>query len=282
MYASQNCRTSFSENNLTKQDLKHYVGLIIVENKTVDRMTILSDYFQEQNRIQAKRNDDQSPEEYFEKNPNKTRDEIKKNVKECTNFCPTIIGCLIKLFHSKNILDFSSGWGDRLVGAMLFDRKIKRYVGIDPNKKLHTGYKNMIKLYLPKHSHSKYEMICGCAEDELETINEKFDLVCTSPPYFDLEVYDENDENQSVKRFPEFENWYNNFLLKCINLSGDKLLKGGMLAININDFGKYNIVDRLINDMNKNIELKFNGIIYFGNPKCKTQIYQPILMWEKK
>ena len=106
-----------------------------------------------------------------------------------------------------------------------------------------------------------------------------FDLICTSPPYFDLEKYSD-DKNQSIKRYPDFETWYNKFLLNCLNQCIKKLNHTGILAININDFGDYKIVDRLINDMKKD-EVEFKGIIYFGNPKCKTQIYQPILIWCK-
>ena len=53
--ASKQHRVSFTEKNMTKQDLRHFSGLIIVENKTIHRMAILSDYFQEQHRMMAKR-----------------------------------------------------------------------------------------------------------------------------------------------------------------------------------------------------------------------------------
>jgi len=53
--ASKQHRVSFTEKNMTKQDLRHFSGLIIVENKTIHRMAILSDYFQEQHRMMSKR-----------------------------------------------------------------------------------------------------------------------------------------------------------------------------------------------------------------------------------
>ena len=46
--------------------------------------------------------------------------------------------------------------------------------------------------------------------------------------------------------------------------------------ININNFKGINIIDKLKED----IKIKFNGIIYYGNHKCRTTIYQPILIWE--
>lgn len=279
---SERHRVSFTERNNTGQDLKHFTGLIIVENKTIQRMAILTDYFQEQHRIMAKRSDqNQTPLEYWENNQSSTRKQIQRNVKECTTFCPTIMSSLIKTFRPKYILDFSAGWGDRLIGAMCHDQKIKGYIGIDPNNSLHTGYRNMIRSYLPKHSHAKYTMIHGCAEDTIANIDQTFDLICTSPPYFNLEIYCD-DSTQSIQKYPKFEDWYQKFLLHSIVLSISKLEKGGILAININDFAEYKIIDKLISDLNKDNRVVFKGIIYFGNPKCKTQIYQPILTWERK
>ena len=270
-------RVSYTTNNITNQNLDNFYGLIIVENKTTVRLQQLSDYFQEQHRINARRYDDQTPLEYWNSNKTASRDEVRKNVKECTTFCGTIICAVIKLFKSKKILDFCAGWGDRLIGTMTYDDKIKSYYGIDPNKKLHTGYKNMIKSFLPKSSYNKYSMINGCAEDVINSLNETFDLIITSPPYYDLEIYSD-DKNQSINRYSSFEEWYNKFLLSSLYQSIEKLDENGVLAININNTRTNNIMDKLIKDIKK---VKFLGIIYFGNPKCKTCIYQPILLWQK-
>lgn len=278
---SKSHRTSFTPHNITNKELKHFSGLIIVENKTIKRLGQISDYFQEQHRIIAKRYDEEkSPLQYWQDNSELSRNEVSKNVKECTNFCGTIICVFIKMYKSKRILDFSSGWGDRLFGVMTYDDKIKYYCGIDPNKSLQTGYKNMIKTFIPKSSHKKYEMITACAEDTINNLNEEFDLVFTSPPYFDLEKYS-NDNNQSITRYPDFEDWYKNFLLNSMIQAFDKLVDHGIMAININNTKDYNIIDKLIEDMNKLPFIKFNGIIYYGNPKIRSYIYQPVLVWEK-
>lgn len=278
---SKSHRTSFSPHNITNQELQHFNGLIIVENKTIKRLGQVSDYFQEQNRITAKRYDQgQTPLEYWKDNKELSRQDISKNVKECTTFCGTIICVFIRMFKAKKILDFSSGWGDRLFATMTYDDKIKHYYGIDPNKSLQTGYKNMIKTFIPKSSHQKYNIICGCAEDTIQHLDEEFDMIFTSPPYFDLEKYSD-DSNQSIKKYPKFEDWYTKFLLNSMIQAFDKLIDHGIMAININNTKEYNIIDRLITDMNKLPYVKFNGIIYYGNPKCKSYIYQPILVWEK-
>ena len=49
-------RVSFTDKNLSNQTLPHFFGMVIVENITIKRLNY-SDYFQEQNRIIAKRFD---------------------------------------------------------------------------------------------------------------------------------------------------------------------------------------------------------------------------------
>jgi DNA modification methylase len=53
-----------------------------------------------------------------------------------------------------------------------------------------------------------------------------YDLVLTSPPYFDLEVYSQ-EATQSVKRFPTWQQWVDGFLepmirecLRCLKPEG--------------------------------------------------------------
>lgn len=273
-------RIGYTSNNITNQELPYFYGLIILENKSKIRVGKLSDFFQEQHRMDAKRYDEEySPYQYWENNKEKNLSRKDIKVKECTGFPATIMCAIIKLFKPKHILDFSSGWGDRLIGTMTFDTSIKTYTGIDPNKVLHKGYKKMLKYLLPKSSHNKYQMINGCAEETIKTLNQNFDLVFTSPPYFDIESYS-NHKDQSIQKFQTFEKWYQHFLLESVKQSVDKLESNGILAININNTKDYNIIDKLIEDV-KNLEImEFLGIIYFGNPKCKTTIYQPILIWK--
>lgn len=275
-------RTSFTEKNISKQDLQHFIGLIIVENVTIKRLGLVSDYFQEQNKIIARRYDEElSPYEYWLQHPNMTRDEISMNVKEVTNFCGTILCKLIKIYRPKHILDFCSGWGDRLFASIVCNNKIKSFYGIDPNESLQDGYKEMIDMFVSGSDKRKYNMICGCAEKEIRKLNQTFDLIFTSPPYFDLEVYSSN-SSQSIGQYPAFDNWYENFLMKCILDSIDKLNDYGILAININNTKDHNIVDRLIHDVtSRSDKVVFDGIIYYGDPKNENYIYQPILVWRR-
>jgi len=208
---------------------------------------LLSDFFQEHVRICARRNDDISPLEYWEKNVEKItkeieskveqRDFIRQNVKECTQFHPEIMTAMIKFFHAKKILDFCAGWGDRLAACISMDDVIQKYTGIDANWSLFKGYEQMIKEYLPKHSRHKYEMIQGDCIDILPKLNDMYDFIFTCPPYFDKEFYTDgktdNDE-QSILKYTE--NWLKDFLINAIGLAYSLLAKNGHIIIAISGF----------------------------------------------
>lgn len=268
------------------QGLPDCLGLISFKNSTSKRYANIAEYFQEHVRIDAKRYDQyMSPFQYWQENqevlckssPRLQRQIISRKVKECTHFCPLILVRIVRMYRSKRILDFCSGWGDRLVGACLCDNFIQGYTGIDANPRLFTGYKNIIKNFVPKHSASKYTMLHGCAEDVIPVLKQEYDLVITSPPYFDLEEYS-SDQKQSTVRYKSFDVWYRRFLLISVQKSIEKLRESGVVAINVNNYKTHDIMERLIRDIRG---ASYKGKVYYGNHRCRTSIFQPILIWQK-
>ena len=77
-----------------------------------------------------------------------------------------------------NILDFSSGWGGRMVGALSLD---KNYIGIDPNIDLRKSYNDILETLKPFNK-SKVEMNFNYGE-EVDYSKLDYDFVFTSPPY---------------------------------------------------------------------------------------------------
>jgi hypothetical protein len=59
----------------------------------------------------------------------------------CSQFKPLIAKSMYDTFQAKRVLDFSAGWGDRLVGFLASGAE--SYVGIDPNSKLHEPYQKI-------------------------------------------------------------------------------------------------------------------------------------------
>ena len=106
---------------------------------------------------------------------------------------PAAAACAYKKNKATKVLDFTAGWGARLIAAMALDID---YTGIDANKALKPGYDKIIKTLSP-YSKSKVKMIFKKAET-VDISKLKYDFVFTSPPYEYLEVY-ENMENYEKK-----------------------------------------------------------------------------------
>jgi len=161
---------------------------------------------------------------------------------------------IYEITQARNILDFCGGWGDRLIGA-LSSQNVLSYTGIDPNSALHPKYEAVAKYY--KHN-KKTKFICSPAEDaELEP--NQFDVIFTSPPYFDLEIYS-YEETQSSSRYKNIDAWMNNFLFKVIDKCYMWLEADGRMLLNISDYrGKF-FCQKMI-DYAISIGFKFEGII---------------------
>lgn len=194
------------------------------------------------------------------------------------NFPPNIAKCLYNTFKSKRVLDFCSGYGGRLLGFWF--SSAEEYVGIDPNSLLVEPYKSIIE-ELEKKQKKKIKMIQGCAED----INYKelgmFDTIFTSPPYFTTEIYNSKEETQSSNRYPEFDDWLNNFLLKTIKKTTDQLLPNGHLIINIKDHKRYEIIKPMI-EFIKKLKLKnVTNIMFKQSKRWSNNKYEYIYVFQK-
>ena len=67
-----------------------------------------------------------------------------------------------------------------------------------------------------------------------ERYYDTFDMIFTSPPYFNVERYS-HDDNQSWVRYKDIDSWNNQFLQKTIDNLWPTLKSGGLLCINISD-----------------------------------------------
>jgi hypothetical protein len=156
----------------------------------------------------------------------------------CSQFKPNVAKSIYDMFKAENILDFSMGWGDRLAGFYASDYG-KHYVGIDPRKENHLIYKEQSEFY-EKHlgffeHERKSEFHCSPAEEfDFSQYDNHFDLVFTSPPYFNVERYS-YDDTQSWVRYKDIDDWNTEFLQKTLNNLWRSIKTGGYLLVNISD-----------------------------------------------
>ena len=248
---------------------KYYYDILITyNNDDYKNINILTDYFNEEERIKVKvKRSLISPYQYYQLNKtiinkkfNKTkypifkeriynmREYIYNNCKEATLFKITsgysTIKYLCKDLHlnikNLNILDPSSGWGDRLI--IFLSLNVKSYIGYDPNINLQKGYNEIIKTLGNKNQQLNYKINClgfeYCQDKEL------YDIIFTSPPYYDYEEYT-NDETQSYIKYNTLKEWKYNFFKTYITNCYNACKKKGLICIHISDNKDMHIVEYL-------------------------------------
>lgn len=169
-----------------------------------------------------------------------------------TNFKPMVAKCLYERYVPKGgvILDSSCGFGGRMLGA-LSSKNEYTYIGTEPCTET---YENLLKL--GKHIESvtgrkdSFRVLCRGSED-FNLNKEYFSFSFSSPPYFTLESYSD-EETQSTVKFPTLEQWIDGFVEPTIRNNYDMLKTGSHYAVNIADF---NLGSKRIEFVDKWIEL---------------------------
>lgn len=148
-----------------------------------------------------------------------------------SNFRPAAAKAIYDHFHPGLVLDFSAGWGGRLLGAMASDIP---YVGIDPHSLAVAGNRQMHRVIEQVTGRSyTVTLVQACAEDVLGRGLYRPDLIFTSPPYFDAEKYSD-EPTQSYLRYPQQDQWFTEFLGVCLQGSYADLAPNGHLVLNVN------------------------------------------------
>ena len=152
-----------------------------------------------------------------------------------------------------NIYDPSMGWGGRLLGALsVNDGWDIHYVGTDPNsdhdtdsgrRKYHEfadffneNVRNSGSLFAKSHTYETFKLgseVIG-EDKNFKKYKGKLDLVFTSPPYFNKEVYSA-DEAQSCHKFSSYDSWRDGFLRPTLTTAVEYLRRDRYLLWNIAD-----------------------------------------------
>ncbi len=210
------------------------------------------------------------------------------------NFKPIIAKFIYNEYCSVNgrVLDPCAGYSGRLAGCIASNRNLF-YHGIDPNGLTAVGNMKMASYFSTQYDilgeriyKYDFRFDIGMAEKVMPTIMEKYDLVFTSPPYFNIEIYSE-DKNQSCNKYKEYKQWLNSFLYKIVNESYRLLKDDGRMILNVKNIDKYKIADDLCLYCERDWELEE---IYhmrlsnneFNRKGVKMHHTEPIFVFKKK
>lgn len=155
------------------------------------------------------------------------------------NFRPVVARSIINHFSRAGdvVLDFSAGYGGRLLACLTLDRV---YVGIDPARRQVFGLERMSRDF-QSDSLTQTEIIRGCAEDILPSMERgTVDLVFSSPPYFNLEIYS-NERTQSSYRYRTYDEWRSCFLEVIITQARRVLRQRGFFVINVSARNRHSL-----------------------------------------
>jgi len=145
------------------------------------------------------------------------------------NFQPTVAATIYERFGGTNgvVYDPCAGWGGRMLGAR--KASVKKYIACEPSSKTYRGLCQMRdELFADNFDVSLH---C-CGSEEFKLPSESVDLVFTSPPYFNLELY-ASEQSQSHVKFPDRDSWCEGFLKTTFENAYRALKPGKFMLINI-------------------------------------------------
>lgn len=212
---------------------------------------MLSDFFSAEQRMRCKKaSKEQSPFDYWNSLDSSERQRLSSlgtmAIDEhmypwvCNSFNPTFyVRTLRYLFDgtdlsSVDVLDPSSGWGDRLLGALAAG--VKSYVGFDPNPKLKDVYTNIVNTITaisPERPTKDVRVECATFHPDNEKLiqNQLFDIAFTSPPYYVLEEY-EGSENDKKMTYAQ---WMTKVYTPYLDMIVRHVKEGGWIVLYIED-----------------------------------------------
>ncbi len=168
------------------------------------------------------------------------------------------------------VFDPCAGWGGRLIGSLLVNRKDKvTYYGVDPEQRNQEAYRGLARratIWLEKEIAGPREahVFPSAFEDFIKTKRAKslmgtIDFAITSPPYFKAENYNPDNDKQSANRYLKYADWVDGFYRPLIHGVFDLLKPGGYFALNVADVAEAPRLERDAAELAKEIGFHWSG-----------------------
>lgn len=198
------------------------------------------------------------------------------------NFPPRVGKAIIMdLFNGHEdltVLDPCAGFSGRLI-ACAGSGLVKRYLGIDVSEKTCQGLVSSSEFVASVGCPMSIDIRNADCAKELNRIDEKFDLVITSPPFFNVEEY------VGVPTPSQYGLWVNDFLDPMIAGCSERLRSGGRMALYLEDDGKHEMRSDCSKIADSAGLVATNPITftmnYRASRKTKNNKNIDILTWEK-
>lgn len=208
-------------------------------------------------------------------------------VQAVSNFRPTAASAIYETFLPEGggkILDMSSGFGGRLLGAIRANHRVGEisYEGYDPSTPTFKGLLDLSKDY----GNGMDIKINHKGSEEISLVGD-CDFAFSSPPYYDTEKYT-NEPTQSYNKFPSKSLWLNEFMGQTFSNVHRALKKDCYMVINIANVPSYPNLESDIIELAKRC-----GFSYYGDMKLalsnstfkkgkSAYKYEPMFIFKRK
>lgn len=137
-------------------------------------------------------------------------------------FKPLIAMGVYCKYKPKSVLDFTMGWGGRLAGACALN--IPKYTGVDLNPDLEKPYEDMVSTLKPMTTTQIKLFFKDALKVDYSKID--YDLVLTSPPYYNIELYKGTQKQEK-------DIWDKEFYEPLFTKTWKHLKRGGHYCLNV-------------------------------------------------
>lgn len=151
-----------------------------------------------------------------------------------TMYRPFLAKVICDYYGAKRVLDPCCGFGGRMLGVVASGAE---YIGFEPNEETYT---RLIRLAEYLDITDKVTIFNKPAEHMDEVSFEDVDLILTSPPYYDVEIYC-GEETQSYWNYSSYIDWCNGWLFDVIKKSQSRLKPNGVSCWNVHNFETRNM-----------------------------------------
>jgi hypothetical protein len=160
-----------------------------------------------------------------------------------TVYSPLMTKRILETLDCKTILDPCIGWGGRMLGTTCIGGE---YTGCEPFTETFKQLKCMETDLKLSDNVTLFNMGAEEMIDILKDTTQEWDACLTSPPYYDLEVYSDED-TQSIKLYKTYEEWLNKFIDPIIEFVCKRVTKYSCWSVkNFKTDKKYDLLDDVI------------------------------------
>lgn len=200
-------------------------------NKGIKGITFY-DFWKHRNTYKKKPYIKRTLEHSISKHPN--RDEMKRwkyiydlYASSITIFRPITAMSVYCKYKPHTVLDPTMGWGGRMIGAYIAG--VPEYIGVELNTELKDPYNRMVKDISQRFKQEERVTKVKLIFQDALTVDYsklKYDMVFTSPPYYNTEQY----KGTPIRSKDE---WINMFYIPLITKTWKYLKQGGVYCLNV-------------------------------------------------